>query len=107
MKANKHLLLWSSLAALTVLVWAAVHENYLSDWRVIQREIRARLPSSEADAFSLQLRQIVSRETGATDRCVSCHAGMAPGENGIAGDRLYGRHSDVVHAVQRAVKALW
>ena len=85
MKANKHLLLWSSLAALAVLVWAAVHENYLSDWRVIQREIRARLPSSEADAFSLQLRQIVSRETGATDRCVSCHAGMAPGENGIAG----------------------
>ena len=44
MKANKHLLLWSSLAALAVLVWAAVHENYLSDWRVIQREIRGATP---------------------------------------------------------------
>ncbi len=97
MKANKHLLLWSSLAALVVLVWAAVHENNLSDWRVIQRQIQARLPASEVDAFSLQLRQIVSRETGTTDRCVSCHAGMAPGESGIEGDRLYGRHSDVVH----------
>ena len=97
MKANKHLLLWSSLAALAVLVWAAFHENYLSDWRVIQRQIQARLPSSQADAFTIQLRQIVSREVGATDRCVSCHVGMAPGESGIEGDRLFGRHPDVVH----------
>ena len=97
MKANKHLLLWSSLAALAVLVWAAFYENYLSDWRVIQRQIQARLPSSQADAFTIQLRQIVSREVGATDRCVSCHVGMAPGETGVEGDRLFGRHPDVVH----------
>jgi cytochrome c oxidase cbb3-type subunit 3 len=97
MKANKHLLLWSSLAALAVLVGAAVHENFFRDWRVIQREIRGRLPSSQAEAFAIQLRQIVSREVGATDRCVSCHVGMAPGESGIEGDRLYGRHANVVH----------
>jgi mono/diheme cytochrome c family protein len=97
MKATKHLLLWSSLAALGVLVWAAINENYFRDWRVIQRQIEARLPPSQADAFTIQLRQIVSREVGATDRCVSCHVGMAPGETGIERDRLLGRHPDVVH----------
>ena len=97
MKANKHLLLWSSLAALVVLIWAAVRENFLSEWRVIQRQIETRLTASQAAAFSIQLRQIVSRETGTTDRCVSCHVGMAPGESGIEGDPLYGGHKDVVH----------
>ena len=97
MKANKHLLLWSSLAALAVLVWAAVNENFFRDWRVIQRRIQARLPASQAGAFTIQLRQIVSRDVGATDRCVSCHVGMATGETGIEGDRLFGRHPDVVH----------
>jgi cbb3-type cytochrome c oxidase subunit III len=97
MKANKHLLLWSSLAALTVFVWAAVRENFLSEWRLTQRQIESRLTAPQAAAFSIQLRQIVSREIGATDRCVSCHVGMAPGESGIEGDRLYGRHQDVVH----------
>ena len=97
MKANKHLLLWSSLAALAVLLGAAVYENFFRDWRVIQERIRGRLPSSQAEAFAVQLRQIVNREVGATDRCVSCHVGMAPGEDGIEGDRLYGRHQNVVH----------
>lgn len=97
MKANKHLLLWSSVGTLAVLLWAAVDENFLRDWRVIQREVRARLPSSQADGFTIQLRQIVSRQVGATDRCVSCHVGMAPGESGIEGDRIFGRHPDVVH----------
>jgi cbb3-type cytochrome c oxidase subunit III len=97
MKATKHLLLWSSLAALGVLVWAAINENFFRDWRVIQRQIEARLPPSQADSFTIQLRQIVSREVGATDRCVSCHVGMAPGETGIEGDPLLGRHPDVVH----------
>jgi mono/diheme cytochrome c family protein len=97
MKANKHLLLWSSLAALAVLAWAAIQENFLRDWRVVQQRIQAQLPTSQAEAFTIQLRQIVSRDTGATDRCVSCHVGMAPGETGIEGNRLYGRHPDVVH----------
>jgi cbb3-type cytochrome c oxidase subunit III len=97
MKANKHLLLWSSIGTLAVLLWAAVYENYFRDWRTLQRQIQAQLSTSQAGAFPIQLRQIVSREVGATDRCVSCHVGMAPGETGIEGDRLYGRHPDVVH----------
>lgn len=97
MKASKHLLLWSSLATLAVLLWAAIQENRLREWRIIQRQLQARLPSSLADTFTIQLRQIVSREVGTTDRCVSCHVGMAPGESGIEGERLFGRHRDVVH----------
>ncbi len=97
MKANKHLLLWSSVGTLAVLLWAAIDENFLRDWRVIQRRIQQRLSSAQAVAFPIELRQIVSRELGATDRCVSCHVGMAPGETGIDGNRLYGRHPDVVH----------
>lgn len=97
MKTNKHLLLWSSLGTLAVLLWAAVDENFLRDWRIIQRRIQQQLSSTQAAAFPIQLRQIVSRELGATDRCVSCHVGMAPGETGIEGNRLYGRHPDVVH----------
>ncbi len=97
MKANKHLLLWSSLAALAVLVWAAVEENFFRDWRVIQHQIQTQLSPSQTAAFDIQLRQIVSRDIGSTDRCVSCHVGMAAGENGIEGHPLYGRHAAVVH----------
>lgn len=97
MKANKHLLLWSSVGTLVVLLWAAVQENFFRDWRIIQRAVAVRLPPAQAHGFAIQLRQIVSRQVGATDRCVSCHVGMAPGESGIEGDRLYGRHADVVH----------
>jgi cbb3-type cytochrome c oxidase subunit III len=97
MKANKHLLLWSSLGTLAVLLWAAIDENFLRDWRIIQRRIQQQLSSAQAVAFPIQLRQIVSREVAATDRCVSCHVGMAPGETGIEGNPLYGRHPDVVH----------
>jgi len=43
MKANKHLLLWSSLGTLAVLLWAAIDENFLRDWRIIQRRIQQQL----------------------------------------------------------------
>ena len=35
MRPNKLLLLWSSLATLALLVWAAYRENYAQDWRLI------------------------------------------------------------------------
>jgi mono/diheme cytochrome c family protein len=97
MKANKHLLLWSSIGTLLVLLWAAFHENYLQDWRRVQRKIRSAMPPDQAASFQIQLRQIVAPATKASDRCVSCHVGMAPGESGIAGDPLYGAHKNVVH----------
>lgn len=97
MRANKHLLLWSSLGTLLILIWAAFQENYLQDWRRVQRTVRSGLTPDQAAAFQIELRQVVAPSLQAFDRCVSCHVGMAPGETGIEGDRLFGRHKEVVH----------
>lgn len=92
MKRNKHLLLWSSLGALGLLVTAAVQENVLKEWRRIQGRAR-----NAGEPIPVQLRQIVAPTVGATDRCVSCHVGMAPGEQGLQGDPVLAAHPDVVH----------
>lgn len=97
MRLYKHLLLWSSLGTLAVLGWAAYSENVLAEWRRAQLEARSRLPPEEAEAFPVELRQIVIPALGSADRCVSCHLGMAPGERGVAGDRLLAPHPPVVH----------
>jgi cbb3-type cytochrome c oxidase subunit III len=97
MRANKHLLLWSSLGTLLVLGWAAFSENRLQEWRVLQRSYRDRLPAEQSGAFAVQLRQVVVPELGVSDRCVSCHVGMTPGEQGIDGHPVFARHPDVVH----------
>jgi mono/diheme cytochrome c family protein len=92
MKANKHLLLWSSLGVLVLLILAMTEENLLKEWRRIQRTGR-----SEAGAFEVHLRQVVSPALRVADRCVSCHVGMAPGEPGLAGSKLLAPHPKVVH----------
>lgn len=97
MRANKHLLLWSSLGCLLALGWAAYAEGALKEWRSLQQAYRAALPAEQADAFPIQLRQIYVPALSAADRCVSCHVGMAPGESGIRGHRLFGPHTDVAH----------
>jgi mono/diheme cytochrome c family protein len=97
MRRNKHLILWSSLGSLVLLMWAAYEENALQDWRVFQTEYRRRLAAADAAEFSVQLRQIVVPSLGAADRCVSCHLGMAPGVEAISGDPLFGPHSEIPH----------
>lgn len=92
MRLNKHALLWSSLGALIVLGYAAYSENVLADWRQCQRKVAEAVPG-----FEVQLRQVVVPSLRAFDRCVSCHVGMAPGEKGIEGDPVYGKHPPVVH----------
>jgi mono/diheme cytochrome c family protein len=92
MKANKHLLLWSSLGVLALLIVAMVQENILKDWRRIQRTGR-----SEAGSLEIHLRQVVSPALRVADRCVSCHVGMAPGEQGLAGSKVLAPHPQVVH----------
>ena len=96
-RANKLLLLLSSLATLAVLGFAAYRENVLDEWRVIQRRYARELPPEAAAEFNVQLRQIVSPSLGIADRCVSCHVGMAPGEQGIKTIPLFAKHRDVVH----------
>ncbi|MBI5505715.1 MAG: c-type cytochrome [Deltaproteobacteria bacterium] len=96
-RANKLLLLLSSLATLALLGFSAYRENVLEEWRVIQRRYARELPPDAAAEFNVQLRQIVAPALDVTDRCVSCHVGMAPGEQGIKTDRLFAKHRDVVH----------
>ncbi len=91
------LLLLSSLVTLAVLGWAAFHENVLRDWREVQREYAAKLPAEGRAAFNPQLRQIVVPALKATDRCITCHLGMAPGEHAIAGHPLFAAHPPIPH----------
>jgi len=92
MNKNKHLLLWSSLGVLALLVAAAVQENFLKDWRRIQAATRA-----DSGPIEVRLRQIVVPKLKVTDRCVTCHVGMAPGEQGLGGSPLAAAHPPVVH----------
>jgi cbb3-type cytochrome c oxidase subunit III len=96
-RANKLLLLGASLATLVLLLVALWRENVDRDWRRIQRGYRARLEPAAAGDFAIQLRQIYVPDLGATDRCISCHVGMAPGESGVAGDAVLEAHPDVAH----------
>src|SRR5262245_7212779 len=96
-RANKLLLLTTSLATLGLLVLASYQENALQELRQIQRRYRSQLPGEEGREFKIQLRQVVVPALDVTDRCITCHLGMAPGETGVPGDPLFGRHPDVAH----------
>ncbi len=96
--ANRILLLVTSLGTLVLLMVAAYRENYGREWRRIQRAYRAALPPDRAAGFSVQLRQVFNADLKIADRCVSCHVGMAPGEEGIGdGKPLHAPHPKVVH----------
>ncbi len=96
-RANKILLLVASLATFALLGSAAVEENVLQEWRRVQRDYDKRLPPELAADFKVQLRQVVVPGLRATDRCVSCHVGMAAGEQGVEGEPLFRKHPNVVH----------
>ncbi|MBK8316938.1 MAG: hypothetical protein IPL01_24175 [Acidobacteria bacterium] len=92
MNRNKHLLLWSSVGVFILLVMAAANENLGREWRQIQGS--ARSPEGVVD---VHLRQVINPGLNISDRCVSCHVGMAPGEQGITGDRVLAAHKAVFH----------
>jgi cbb3-type cytochrome c oxidase subunit III len=94
MNRNKHLLLWSSVGVLALLVIAAGDENFFKEWRRLQGRVARASPTGE---FEVKLRQIVVPRIGVTDRCVSCHVGMAAGEPGIPGDSVLGAHKKLPH----------
>ena len=96
-RANKLLLLVASVATLLLLFVAAFRENYWREWRRVQRAYRAELPAQQADDFNVQLRQVYAPALRVTDRCISCHVGMAPGETGIKGNPEFASHPDVGH----------
>jgi len=92
MKKNKYLLLSSSVASLALLMAAAIEENFLKEWRRIQEKGR-----DEEGAIAVQLRQVVNPQLGVSDRCVSCHVTMAPGEQSVRGGATLSPHKPVVH----------
>jgi len=96
-RRNKLLLLIASLGTLALLGTAAYQETIAREWRRLQRDYRGKLDPAHAADFAVHLRQVYVPALAATDRCISCHVGMAPGETGVDGDRVFGRHPDVVH----------
>jgi mono/diheme cytochrome c family protein len=92
MKKNKYLLLASSAGVLLLLLFAAVQENFLKEWRRIQATAH-----NDEGSVPVQLRQVVNNNLGVADRCVSCHVSMAPGENSVRGHKVLTAHKPVVH----------
>ncbi|MBK9171332.1 MAG: c-type cytochrome [Bryobacterales bacterium] len=92
MKKNKYLLLLSSAGTLLLLGAAAVDENFLKEWRRIQSQ-----GQSDEGAIPVQLRQVVNEGLGVSDRCVSCHVAMGPGEQSVRGGEVLAPHKPVVH----------
>ncbi len=93
MKKNKYLLLFSSIGVFLLLVYAAASENFFKEWQAIQAEAK----SSEGP-IDVRLRQIINPSLKTTDRCVSCHVGMAPGETVVSHLRVAAPHKPVVHS---------
>ncbi len=92
MSKNKLLLLGSSLGTLLLFIVAAVQENIFKEWRRIQAQSH-----SESGAIDPHLRQIVVPVLHKSDRCVSCHLGMSPGEAVLHGPRVTATHPPVYH----------
>ncbi|CAN5326529.1 hypothetical protein BH10ACI3_BH10ACI3_02750 [soil metagenome] len=93
MNKNKYLLLFSSLGVLILLVAAAVSENFFKEWQSIQK-----VSKTSEGPIDTRLRQIVTPSLRSTDRCVSCHVGMAPGEQITSSLAVAGVHKPVVHS---------
>ncbi len=93
MKKNKYLLLISSLGVLVLLIAAAVSENFLKEWHMIQGASR-----TDEGGTDVRLRQIVNADLRVVDRCVTCHVGMAPGEKITSDFKVSGLHKAVVHS---------
>lgn len=93
MNKNKYLLMLSSIGVFLLLVIAAVSENFYKEWHGIQQSVK-----TQEGAIDLRLRQIVNPNLKVTDRCVTCHVGMAPGEQITSALKVAAVHPPVVHS---------
>lgn len=91
MNKNKYLLLVSSIGVLLLLIVAAALDISV-EWNRIQSGAVA-----EGGPIEVRIRQIVIPDLGVSDRCVSCHVGMDPSEQGIRGSGVLAAHKPVVH----------
>lgn len=78
------ILLGASLVTIAYLVGAAVHENYLAEWRGIQNQYLRILRAKATDdrgrellaKFRIELKQVSVPGLNTVDRCVTCHNGI-------------------------------
>ncbi len=94
MNKTKYLLMVSSVGVFLLLVVAAVAENFLKEWQSIQS-----VAHTSEGPIDVRLRQIVNPNLKVTDRCVTCHTGMAAGEQIASAMKVGAAHKPVVHAV--------
>ncbi|MBT5831619.1 MAG: c-type cytochrome, partial [Candidatus Latescibacteria bacterium] len=81
---SKVWLLVVSVITLAVLIVAAVRENLLADWQMLQSQYATVLKEKAtnvqgrdiADQFAVHFRQNVVPELNKTDRCITCHLGV-------------------------------
>jgi len=93
MNKNKYLLMVSSIGVFLLLAAAAVSENFMKDWHGIQDSAK-----TTEGPVDLRLRQIVNPQLKVTDRCVTCHVGMASGEQITTDQKVGAAHKPVVHS---------
>src|ERR1051326_5568948 len=78
------LLLASSVVTIAYLAGAAIHENYLAQWRTVQRDYREILREKATDErgrellnkFHVEMKQVSIPALNRVDRCVTCHNGI-------------------------------
>jgi mono/diheme cytochrome c family protein len=77
-------LLVVSVVTLVVLIWSALWENVLADWRghrrrfqaILEEEATNDLGRTLAANFELGMEQLVLTDLDRIDRCIVCHAGI-------------------------------
>jgi mono/diheme cytochrome c family protein len=83
-RSYRWLLLVTSAITIAFLVGAAVRENYLAQWKTIQRQYQDILRQKATDdrgrellaKFRVEMKQASIPALGAVDRCVTCHNGV-------------------------------
>lgn len=83
----------SSIGVFVLLACAAVSENFMQEWHGIQSTAK-----TQDGPIDVRLRQIVNPNLKSEDRCVTCHVGMAAGEQITADLKVAGAHKPVVHS---------
>lgn len=85
-----------SLLFMVVLASAPVRP-YFAEWRSVQKEYNRLAASNGLAPVASELKQIWRPALDVTDRCTTCHLGMAGTAAPIVGHRLYGVHPAIPH----------
>jgi mono/diheme cytochrome c family protein len=89
------------LAALSVVFVAVLASApvrpYFAEWRSVQKEYNRLAAASGASPTPIAVKQIWKPELGVTDRCTTCHLGMAGTAAPLSGHRLFGAHPVIPH----------